>query len=230
MNVIELKKISKVFTDTEPATIVLDNINLAVAKGEFVAIMGPSGSGKSTLMNIIGLLDTPTDGQYLLDGKPVTNMKDRTLAHLRRDKIGFIFQSFNLIPRLSVVQNVELPMTYARVSTKSRHKHALELLEKVGLTELANKRPNKISGGQVQRVAIARALANKPSLILADEPTGNLDSKTGAAVLDLLSGLHKEGATIVMITHDRDVAERAERTIIIRDGRVDESGAKGAKK
>lgn len=220
MNVIELKKVGRAFTDTEPPTVVLKNINLTVAQGEFIAIMGASGSGKSTLMNIIGLLDAPDSGQYLLDGKTVSNMKDHKLAELRREKIGFIFQTFNLIPRLTVAQNVELPMTYGGLSSARRHQRALELLKIVGLAELAKKKPNKISGGQTQRVAIARALANEPSLILADEPTGNLDSVSGKAIMEELKKLNKEGATIVLITHDSDVAKYAGRVIKLKDGEV----------
>src|SRR5476651_2146665 len=178
MNVIELKNIGMTFTDREEPTVALLDINLTIAKGEFIAIIGPSGSGKSTLMNVLGLLDTPSSGEYLLDGEPVANFHDSKLAKQRREKIGFVFQSFNLLPRLSVVQNVELPLVYGGLRAKERRARALELLSLVGLYDRANFKPRQISGGQTQRVAIARALANSPSLILADEPTGNLDTKS----------------------------------------------------
>ncbi len=220
MNVIELKKVGKEFRDTDPATVVLRDIDLTVSQGEFVAIMGASGSGKSTLMNIIGLLDVPSSGEYFLDGKTVHNMKDAKLAELRREKIGFIFQTFNLIPKLTVQQNIELPMTYAGLGAKERSKRAGDLLKLVGLSDRAKNKPNKISGGQTQRAAIARALANEPSLILADEPTGNLDSVSGKAIMEELKRLNKDGVTIVLITHDSDVAKYADRTIKVKDGRI----------
>ncbi len=220
MNVIELKNVGKEFRDTDPATVVLKGIDLKVAQGEFVAIMGASGSGKSTLMNIIGLLDVPTSGEYLLDGKTVHNMKDKKLAELRREKIGFVFQTFNLIPKLTVAQNVELPMIYAGLSASKRKRRSAELLKLVGLSDRAKNKPNKISGGQVQRAAIARALANEPSLVLADEPTGNLDSASGKAIMEELVRLNKTGTTIVLITLDADIAKYAQRTIRVKDGGI----------
>lgn len=221
MNVIELKNIGVTFTDRAEPTVALKNVDLTIAKGEFVAIIGPSGSGKSTLMNVLGLLDTPTEGEYLLDGEPVADFKDGALAKLRREKIGFVFQSFNLLPRLSVVQNVELPLVYSGMRPKQRRARALELLGLVGLHERANYKPRQISGGQTQRVAIARALANHPSLILADEPTGNLDTKSSTAIIDELRRLNREtGATIVIVTHNPEIAELTDRTVMVRDGEI----------
>jgi putative ABC transport system ATP-binding protein len=221
MNVIELKNIGMVFTDRAEPTLALSKINLTIAKGEFVAIIGPSGSGKSTLMNVIGLLDTPTSGEFYLDGSLVASLKDSNLAKLRREKIGFVFQSFNLLPRLTVVQNVELPLVYGGVPPKQRRARALELLGLVGLHERANYHPHQISGGQTQRVAIARALANHPSLILADEPTGNLDTKASKAIIDELRRLNREtGATIVIVTHNPEVAVQTDRTVTVRDGEI----------
>lgn len=221
MNVIELRGISKTFTDRAEPTIALLNVNLTIETGEFVAIIGPSGSGKSSLMNIIGLLDTPTQGEYLLDGQPVSGLSDLKLARVRRDKIGFVFQSFNLLPRLTVLANVELPLVYAGVRGRQRHERALKLLDLVGLKDRANYRPNQISGGQTQRVAIARALANEPSLILADEPTGNLDTKSSTAIINELRRLNREtGATIVIVTHNPEIAEQTDRVVTVRDGQV----------
>jgi putative ABC transport system ATP-binding protein len=221
MNVIELRGLGKTFTDRAEPTVALTDINLTIAPGEFVAIIGPSGSGKSTLMNVLGLLDAPTEGQFLLDGVEVSGQSDRKLARLRREKIGFVFQTFNLLPRLSVAANVELPMIYARVRSRDRRARALELLELVGLKERAGYRPSQISGGQTQRVAIARALANHPSLILADEPTGNLDTKASAAIIDELRRLNREtGATIVIVTHNPEIAALTDRTVTVRDGRI----------
>jgi len=217
MNVIELKSLGKTFTDRDEPTIALKNINLTIASGEFIAIIGPSGSGKSTLMNVLGLLDSPSEGQYLLDGKEVAGLKDRQLSRIRRDKIGFVFQSFNLLPRLSVLGNVELPLIYAKVRAKQRHQRARELLKLVGLEARTSYKPNQISGGQTQRVAIARALANRPSLILADEPTGNLDTKSSADIIQELRRLNREtGATIVIVTHNPDIAQLTDRTVTVR--------------
>ncbi len=221
MNVIELNDIGMVFTDRSEPTVALSHINLTIAKGEFVAIIGPSGSGKSTLMNVIGLLDTPTSGKFHLDGSLVASLKDSGLAKLRRDKIGFVFQSFNLLPRLTVAQNVELPLIYVGLRAKERRARALELLGLVGLHDRANYKPHQISGGQTQRVAIARALANHPSLILADEPTGNLDTKSSKAIIDELRRLNREtGATIVIVTHNPEVAVQTDRTVTVRDGEI----------
>ncbi len=221
MNVIELRNIGKAFTDRAEPTLALENINFTIAQGEFVAIIGPSGSGKSTLMNLLGLLDMPTSGNYLLDGQDVGLVKDNALAALRRDKIGFVFQSFNLLPRLSVLQNVELPMVYSSTRRKNRRERALKLLDLVGLSHRSGYRPNQISGGQTQRVAIARALANDPSLILADEPTGNLDTKSSASIIDELRRLNREqGTTIIIVTHNPEVAEQTDRTITVRDGGI----------
>ena len=221
MNVIELRHIGKVFTDRDEPTIALKDVSLAIAPGEFIAIIGPSGSGKSSLMNILGLLDTPSHGEYLLDGQKVASFRDRDLARLRLGKIGFVFQSFNLLPRLTVLQNVELPLTYRGVRGRDRRDRALALLKLVGLDHRANYRPNQISGGQTQRVAIARALANEPSLILADEPTGNLDTKSGTAVMDELRRLNREqGTTIVIVTHNPEIAELTDRVVMVRDGEI----------
>jgi putative ABC transport system ATP-binding protein len=221
MNVIELRGIGKTFTDRDEPTVALEHVNLTIKTGEFVAIIGPSGSGKSTLMNILGLLDVPSDGEYLLDGEAVTNFHDRQLAKLRREKIGFVFQTFNLLPRLSVVQNVELPLVYAGLRGRKRRARALELLKLVGLEERAKYMPNQISGGQTQRVAIARALANEPSLILADEPTGNLDTKSSTAIIDELRRLNRvTHATIVIVTHNPEIAAQTDRVVTVRDGRI----------
>ncbi|HEY2004326.1 MAG TPA: ABC transporter ATP-binding protein [Candidatus Saccharimonadia bacterium] len=221
MNVIELRGVGKTFTDRADPTVALKDVNLVIKPGEFVSIIGPSGSGKSTLMNLIGLLDSPSEGQYLIDGTEVAGLNDRKLSHLRRDKIGFVFQSFNLLPRLSVVQNVELPLVYTGVSPKQRRTRALKLLDLVGLKDRAHYRPNQISGGQTQRVAIARALVNHPSLILADEPTGNLDTKSSKAIIDELRRLNREThATIVIVTHNPEIADQTDRIVTVRDGSV----------
>jgi len=232
MNVIELRDIGMTFTDREEPTIALKNINLTIAKGEFIAIIGPSGSGKSTLMNVLGLLDVASSGEYYLDDELVSSFHDGDLAKLRREKIGFVFQSFNLLPRLTVVQNVELPLVYNGLRAKQRRARALELLSLVGLYERANFKPRQISGGQTQRVAIARALANHPSLILADEPTGNLDTKSSKAIIDELRRLNREtGATIVIVTHNPEIAEQTDRTVTVRDGEiVSDTATKASKK
>lgn len=229
MNVIELHDIGKSFTDRAEPTLALEKVTLSIAAGEFVAIIGPSGSGKSTLMNILGLLDEPTSGQYLLDGKPVSSYRDAQLARLRREKIGFVFQSFNLLPRLSVQANVELPLIYARVPAAKRHRRAKELLKLVGIEQRSNYRPNQISGGQTQRVAIARALANNPSLLLADEPTGNLDSKTSAEIIAELRRLNRHTkATVIIVTHNPEIADQTDRVITVKDGQVISDKRKGA--
>jgi putative ABC transport system ATP-binding protein len=217
---IEIKNVTKVYKTGAEELYALKNANLTINDGEFVAIMGPSGSGKSTLMHILGALDTPTSGTYFLDGKDVSTLSDDELADIRKDKIGFVFQSFNLLPRASVLRNVMLPLVYEGIAKEKREKRAKEALRATGLedshfTHLSN----QLSGGQVQRVAIARALVNNPSLVLADEPTGNLDSKTGELVLDTFQRLNKEqGITVVLITHEPDIAEHAKRIIFIKDG------------
>jgi putative ABC transport system ATP-binding protein len=198
----------------------LRGVDLVIDHGEYVAIMGPSGSGKSTLMNIVGCLDRPTAGQYVLDGTPVEAMNDDELAAVRNKKIGFVFQTFNLLARTTALQNVELPLVYAKIPRAERRQMAEAALVAVGLGERMNHQPNELSGGQRQRVAIARALVNKPSLLLADEPTGNLDSQTGREILDLFRDLHSNGNSIIMVTHEDDVAREAKRVIHIRDGKI----------
>jgi putative ABC transport system ATP-binding protein len=199
----------------------LRGVSIEIDRGEFVAIMGPSGSGKSTLMNLIGCLDTPSKGSYRLNGKQVSRMTDNDLARIRNEEIGFVFQTFNLLPRATALRNVELPLVYAGVPAKVRDRRAREALERVELTSRASHRPNELSGGQRQRVAIARALVNNPSILLADEPTGNLDSKTGQEIMALFTELHKAGHTIILVTHEADIAVFAERTIQLRDGKVE---------
>ena len=199
----------------------LRGVSIVIERGEYVAIMGPSGSGKSTLMNLIGCLDTPSKGSYLLNGKQVSQMNDNELARIRNEEIGFVFQTFNLLPRASALQNVELPLVYGGVATRDRHARAKAALEKVELGSRMTHKPNELSGGQRQRVAIARALVNNPSILLADEPTGNLDSKTGAEIMALFARLHQAGNTIVLVTHEADIAAFAHRTIHLRDGQVE---------
>lgn len=225
MNVIELKNITKVYKSGEEDTIALGGIDLTVKKGEFVAIMGPSGSGKSTLMHIIGLLDRPTDGQYTLDGKDVSKISKNQQAAIRNQEIGFVFQQFNLLTRTSALENILLPTIYGKVPNAEQKAKAL--LDKVGLSDRTKNKTNQLSGGQIQRVAIARALIMDPAIILADEPTGNLDTKRSDEVMKLLQEINKGGATIVLITHEPDVAAYAERVITLRDGKiVPQRGAK----
>ncbi|MBG9767541.1 ABC transporter ATP-binding protein [Bacillus vallismortis] len=221
-----LNNISKSYKLGKEEVPILKHINLTVQAGEFLAIMGPSGSGKSTLMNIIGCLDRPTSGTYTLDQIDILKGKDGALAEIRNESIGFVFQTFHLLPRLTALQNVELPMIYNKVKKKDRRQRAYEALEKVGLKNRVSYKPPKLSGGQKQRVAIARALVNQPRFILADEPTGALDTKSSEQILALFSELHREGKTIIMITHDPDVAKKADRTVFIRDGELvlDERG------
>lgn len=222
MALIHLEHITKrYFIGTPNELTVLNDVNLSIGEGEFTAIVGPSGSGKSTLMNIIGVLDRPTEGRYVLDGLPIEQVPDQRLSMIRNQKIGFVFQSFNLIPRTSALSNVELPMLYARVVQRERRSRAAQLLKTVHMDAWAAHMPNELSGGQCQRVAIARAMANNPPIILADEPTGALDSHTGRMVMDIFHELHeKQHKTIVLITHNDDLAEEAERIITIEDGRI----------
>jgi putative ABC transport system ATP-binding protein len=217
---IEMHELTRVYQLGPQEIHALSGIDLIVKHGEYVAIMGPSGSGKSTLMNIIGCLDRPSAGKYILDGTPVESMEDDDLAAVRNKKIGFVFQTFNLLPRTTALQNVELPLVYAKMPRVERHLQAQEALVAVGLGDRMNHQPNELSGGQRQRVAIARALVNKPSLLLADEPTGNLDSQTGREILDLFRDLHSRGNSIIMVTHEDDVAKEAKRIIHIRDGKI----------
>jgi len=219
-HLIEMHELTRVYQLGPQEIYALRGVDLIVGQGEYVAIMGPSGSGKSTLMNIIGCLDRPSAGKYILDGTPVESMNDDELAAVRNKKIGFVFQTFNLLARTTALQNVELPLVYAKIPRVERRQLAEEALAAVGLQERMNHQPNELSGGQRQRVAIARALVNKPSLLLADEPTGNLDSQTGREILDLFRDLHNRGNSIIMVTHEDDVAREAKRVIHIRDGKI----------
>ena len=221
MDVVGIEKLSKIYQLGSVELAALREIDLNIEQGEYVAIMGPSGSGKSTLLNMLGCLDRPTSGRYWLGGKDVSSLDDDELSLIRGKRIGFIFQSYNLIGQLNVVENIELPMFYQGYSEAESYKRAKELAEMVGLGQRLNHRPSELSGGQQQRVAVARALANDPVVILADEPTGNLDSKSGFEILGILDGLHKEGKTLMMVTHDPNISKRAQRIIHLLDGRID---------
>jgi putative ABC transport system ATP-binding protein len=228
MALIETKDLWKTYTMGDEEIHALRGVSIQIEKGEYVAIMGPSGSGKSTLMNLIGCLDTPSKGTYLLNGKEASTMNDNELARIRNEEIGFVFQTFNLLPRATALHNVELPLVYAGISSKERLERAKAALEKVELGPRMNHKPNELSGGQRQRVAIARALVNNPSILLADEPTGNLDSKTGVEIMALFARLHEAGNTIVLVTHEADVAAHANRQILIRDGQVEKDVRRAA--
>lgn len=223
---ISLKNICRSYRNGEQELQVLKNINLEISEGEFVAIMGPSGSGKSTLMNTIGMLDTPTSGEYYLEGQEVARLGEKQLAQVRNQQIGFVFQQFFLLSKMDAVQNVELPLIYAGVPVAQRRKLAEEYLSKVELTDRIHHLPSELSGGQKQRVAIARALVNDPSIILADEPTGALDTKTGSQIMELLVELNEEGKTIIMVTHEPEIAAYAKRQIVIRDGVISSDSAR----
>ncbi|MGI8650876.1 MAG: ABC transporter ATP-binding protein [Rubrobacter sp.] len=232
--VMEASDLTKVYGKGENEVRALDGVGLEVERGEWVSLVGPSGSGKSTLMNVLGLLDRPTSGGYALDGREVSKLKGGELSRARRELVGFVFQSYNLLPRQSARENVEMPMIYAGVGRRDRRKRSLAALERVGLAERARHKPTELSGGQMQRVAIARALINEPALILADEPTGNLDSASSENILGLFRELHASGVTLMIVTHDKEVARRGDRTIEIRDGKLfdgadeETNGSKGA--
>jgi putative ABC transport system ATP-binding protein len=223
--VIRIENLTRFYTIGEETVRALNGVNLTIQKNEYVALMGPSGSGKSTLMNIIGCLDTPTSGEYFLNGPNVAQLSDSELAAIRNKEIGFVFQTFNLLPRLTALQNVALPLVYAGIPEVERLKKAKEVLEQVGLGNRITHRPNELSGGQRQRVAVARALVNHPSIILADEPTGNLDSKTSEEIMQLLDIIHQAGNTIVLVTHEEDIALHAKRVVRMRDGIVESDQA-----
>ena len=218
--VIEAGDLTKVYGHGENRVEALAGVSLNVEAGEWVSLVGPSGSGKSTLMNILGLLDRPTSGRYVLEGREVSGLRNNEVTKARRDLIGFVFQSYNLLPRQTALSNVELPMVYAGVYGAKRKERALEALERVELSDRADHKPSELSGGQKQRVAIARALVNRPAIVLADEPTGNLDTRSGEGVLDLFGELNADGTTLIMVTHDMEVAARAERIVEVRDGRI----------
>ena len=218
---IELKGITKVYKIGQQELAALNGVSLNIEKGEYVALMGPSGSGKSTLMNILGCLDTPTSGSYLLNGKFVSERTESELAAIRNKEIGFVFQSFNLLPRQTALENVQLPLVYAGFKKEERVARAEKVMQQVDLSNRQNHRPNELSGGQRQRVAVARALVNEPSIILADEPTGNLDSKTSFEIMELFEAIHQQGNTIILVTHEEDIAQRAKRIVRLRDGGIE---------
>jgi putative ABC transport system ATP-binding protein len=220
-NLIHIRNIVRNFQMGQETVYVLKGIDLDIKRGEYVAIMGPSGSGKSTLMNLLGCLDTPTSGTYILNGADVSKMSDDQLAEIRNKEIGFVFQTFNLLPRTTALENVALPMIYAGASKKERSERASEVLTSVGLADRMDHKPNELSGGQRQRVAVGRALVNKPSIILADEPTGNLDSNTSLEIMQLFDEIHQAGNTVIVVTHEEDVAKRAKRVIRLRDGVIE---------
>jgi putative ABC transport system ATP-binding protein len=219
--IIHLQDLHKSYFMGKQAVTVLKGISLDIFKNEYVALMGPSGSGKSTLMNILGCLDSPTSGSYILNGKDVSKMQDDSLAEVRNKEIGFVFQQFNLLPRMTALENVALPLVYAGIPKKQRLEQAMEVVRKVGLEDRSHHRPNELSGGQCQRVAIARALVNNPSIILADEPTGNLDSKTSQEIMEIFHTIHEGGNTVVLVTHEEDIANYARRIIRLRDGKIE---------
>ena len=223
-----MKDIVKSYESGGEEQVVLDHVNFSVREGEFVSILGPSGSGKSTMMNIIGCLDVPTSGEYFLNGREIENLDESTLAKIRNREIGFIFQSFQLLPRSTICENVELPLMYAGVHAKERRERAVEILTRMGLGEKINYYPNQLSGGQQQRVAICRAVITQPSILLADEPTGALDQKTGRQVMELFKELNDEGRTIIMITHDANIAKHAHRIVKILDGKLSEGALEDA--
>lgn len=227
--IIRLENIIKTYYMGNNSLTVLKSISLSIMKNEYVALMGPSGSGKSTLMNILGCLDTPTSGEYHLNGQDVSKMLDDDLADVRNLEIGFVFQQFNLLPRLTAAENVALPLIYAGVSKKERTERAMEALNKVGLSERSHHKPNEMSGGQIQRVAIARALINNPSILLADEPTGNLDSKTGDEVMEIFGKIQSAGNTVILVTHEEEIAEYAKRIVRLRDGVIESDTKKEEK-
>jgi putative ABC transport system ATP-binding protein len=219
--VIRIRELTRSYEMGTERILALRGATLDIARNEYVAIMGPSGSGKSTLMNLLGCLDTPTSGEYWLNGEEVSRLSDDALARVRNREIGFVFQTFNLLPRATALHNVELPLVYAGVGGRERRERALQALDRVGLADRVQHRPNELSGGQRQRVAIARALVNQPSILLADEPTGNLDSVTSEEIMQVFADLHRGGQTVIMVTHEPDIAAHAERTVVLRDGRVE---------